>query len=164
MGNDLIRILVSMTDNSDIIKKRLAISSDWKKKDFVMAVREISLLKLSIRMDDEVLSELVSFLELHKHFILQLLENSNLIEHDSFTDTLLAVYHMTDELSRRKNFRDLPETDMRHLKFDIIRAYHALIIEWIAYMNHLGNEYPFMFSLAHRSNPFIDRNDVIIYR
>jgi hypothetical protein len=37
---------------------------------------------------------------------------------------------------------------------DIKRAYSLLITEWLAYMEHLRQDYPFLFSLAMRTNPF----------
>jgi hypothetical protein len=34
------------------------------------------------------------------------------------------------------------------------RAYVLLIREWLDYMNHLQQVYPYLFSLARRTNPF----------
>jgi hypothetical protein len=34
------------------------------------------------------------------------------------------------------------------------RAYWALISQWLNYMNHLREFYPYLFSLAVRTNPF----------
>jgi len=34
------------------------------------------------------------------------------------------------------------------------RAYHLLILEWLDYMKHLKTNYPYLFSLAVRTNPF----------
>ncbi len=41
-----------------------------------------------------------------------------------------------------------------HLSGDIRRAYSILITEWLAYMKHLKSDYPYLFSLAVRTNPF----------
>jgi hypothetical protein len=34
------------------------------------------------------------------------------------------------------------------------RAYSELLREWIAHMKHLKTAYPYLFSLAVRTNPF----------
>jgi len=49
--------------------------------------------------------------------------------------------------------KNLPDTDYTHLAGDIKRAYVLLIIEWLAYMKHLKEDYPYLFSLAVRTNP-----------
>ncbi len=44
--------------------------------------------------------------------------------------------------------------DYQHLKVDAERVYNLLIFEWLEYMEHLMNNYPYLFSLAMRTNPF----------
>jgi hypothetical protein len=34
------------------------------------------------------------------------------------------------------------------------RAYLLLISEWLAYLKHLKENYPYLFSLSVRTNPF----------
>jgi hypothetical protein len=41
-----------------------------------------------------------------------------------------------------------------HLAGDIKRAYHPLVSEWLDYMKYLKSNYPFLFHLAMRTNPF----------
>jgi hypothetical protein len=48
----------------------------------------------------------------------------------------------------------LSEADAAHLAGDIRRAYGLLVIEWLSYMRHLREDYPYLFSLAARMNPF----------
>ncbi len=86
--------------------------------------------------------------------MLRLLENQNLLEHDSFTDLLWAVFHLSEELTARSDLSALPDKDHEHLSGDIKRAYTHLIREWLKYMKHLKNDYPYLFSLAVRVNPF----------
>jgi hypothetical protein len=89
-----------------------------------------------------------------KEFMLRILENSNLLEHEQFTDLLWAVLHLTEELSARKTLTGLPEADYKHLSGDMQRAYATLVSEWLNYMTHLREFYPYLFSLAVRTNPF----------
>ncbi len=100
------------------------------------------------------LDALKHFLKDKRQFLLNLLENPNLLEHESFTNTLWAVFHLAEELSHRHDLHHLPETDYQHLSGDIKRVYGCLIVEWLNYMRHLKNAYPYLFSLALRTNPF----------
>ena len=77
-----------------------------------------------------------------------------MLEHESFTDLLWAVFHLTEELDNRKDVTQLPDSDYDHLSGDIKRAYSLLISAWLAYMGHLKTDYPYLFSLAVRTNPF----------
>lgn len=89
-----------------------------------------------------------------RDFLTRMLENPALLEHESFTDLLLAVFHLIEELTQRGDLKNLPEPDLDHLKGDIERAYTRLVIEWLSYMRHLKENYPYLFSLAVRTNPF----------
>ncbi len=56
-------------------------------------------------------SGLRNFLIGKEDFLMRLLENPLLIEHESFTDMLLAVFHLTGELTHRKDLTGLPAND-----------------------------------------------------
>jgi hypothetical protein len=82
------------------------------------------------------------------------LENPTLLEHESFTELLRSVFHLTEELANREALTQLPDTDYQHLAGDIKRAYILLVHQWFDYMKHLKDNYPYLFSLAMRANPF----------
>jgi hypothetical protein len=75
---------------------------------------------------------------------------------------LWAVFHLTEELSARPGFDRLPAVDLDHLTNDIKRVYRVLITEWLMYMRHLQKEYPYLFSLAMRTNPFNPAGSAVI--
>jgi hypothetical protein len=83
-----------------------------------------------------------------------LLQNPTLLEHESFTDLLRAVFHLAEELAYREDLSQSTATDRAHMAGDIKRAYHLLVQEWLAYMEYLKESYPYLFSLAMRTNPF----------
>jgi len=97
---------------------------------------------------------LEKFLTGKKDFLLRLLENPNLLEHESFTDVLWAVFHLTEELDARENLKRLSKEDIQHLHGDMNRVYGQLAHQWLKYMEHLKSSYPYLFSLALRTNPF----------
>jgi hypothetical protein len=61
---------------------------------------------------------------------------------------------LTDELEHRRDFRKLPAADFRHLSGDIQRACAQLLRQWLTFMQHLKKAYPYLYSLAIRTNPF----------
>ena len=77
-----------------------------------------------------------------------------MLEHESFTQLLRAVFHLTEELESRGKMTGLPESDYAHLAGDMKRVYILIVREWLDYMEHLKTNYPYLFSLAMRTNPF----------
>ncbi|HWS16266.1 MAG TPA: hypothetical protein VN450_08780 [Candidatus Methylomirabilis sp.] len=116
-------------------------------KMFAALDREID----AIRGDHPALK---AFLSSRREFLLGLMANPNLLEHESFTDLLLAVFHLTDELMHREDVSLLADADLAHLSGDARRAYSLLLAEWLAYLGHLREDYPYLYSLALRTNPF----------
>ena len=79
--------------------------------------------------------------------MLSLLENQNLLEHETFTELLWAVFHMGEELSHRDDVTQLNKNDYNHISGDIKRVYHYLFLEWLDYMLHLKKHYPYMLKV-----------------
>ncbi len=110
--------------------------------------------EFKMTLTSEKLNRLQSVLAERRSLLLRMLENPNLMEHDSFTDMLWSVFHLADELEARSSFDNLSQNDIKHLEVDAIRAYKALVLEWVDYMRYLHDEYPYLYSLAIRKNPF----------
>jgi len=104
--------------------------------------------------DPSRLEELSSIMDKNKGFLLELLENQNLLEHESFTDMLWAVFHVADELKTRGDLKKLSSGEIDHISEDMVRAYTAMVMEWISYIIYLKDEYPFLYASAIRRNPF----------
>jgi len=83
-------------------------------------------------------------------------------EHEAFTELLLAINHLTEELKARGALSDLPPADRAHLTGDMQRVYARLVHEWLRYMEYLRDNYPYLFSLAMRKNPFDPAASVVI--
>jgi len=98
-----------------------------------------------------------NFLISKTDFLTLLLENPSLLEHESFTELLRAVFHLYEELRSRKNVKNLTQKDAEHIAGDIKRSYNLLVYEWLDYMQYLKNNYPYLFSLAIRLNPFDEK-------
>jgi hypothetical protein len=157
VGSHLLTDLLKYFDNRAEITAQLNIKADWNKRDFRRAARYAYHLKVEFDCARVDLEELKSFLAGKRTFILTLLENPNLLEHDRFTDLLWAVTHLDEELEARPSLSGLPQKDLEHLAGDIQRMYDHLASEWLDYVEHLKNNYPFLFSLVLRTHPFQER-------
>ena len=154
VGLELLRKFSNFVKNSQNLERQLEISPDWEKKDFKKAMAAVQNFPYEIKIDKSSLFEIREFLLSKRSFLMRLLENPNLLEHERFTDLLWAVFHLTEELVfRGELLEDLPDTDYEHLNIDLRRAYSKLTIEWISYTAHLKESYPFLYSLAARVNP-----------
>lgn len=153
VGTTLIRDCSGFVADGRELSERLKIAPQWTAGDF-KRVRAF-LLGHEIQVDSRNgdLAALKAFLLEKRRFMLGLLENPNLLEHDEFTDLLWAVFHLIEELEARRSLTGLPAADMEHLSGDIKRAYNHLLREWVVYMRHLQEAYPYLFSLATRTNP-----------
>ncbi|MBN1141944.1 MAG: hypothetical protein JXB25_09160 [Deltaproteobacteria bacterium] len=153
-GAEFLRRVDGFCGEAPDLARRLAVTSSWGKKDYQAALRFAAQYQSNLDPSGEQLRELRDFLLARRPFLLALLQNPNLLEHDTFTDLLWAICHLTEELQCRSGIEKLPESDRRHLANDIRRANTILIREWLSYLRHLQAEYPYMFSLAVRMNPF----------
>jgi len=161
-GTSLAERFFGMDKYAERIGLQLAVESDWNDKEFNSAKAALRCHSYEIDIDAGDLEELKKFLLSKRKFLMRLLENPNLLEHDEFTDMLWAIFHLTEELLNRQQLDNLSQTDLNHLSGDVERAYKALIFEWVEYMEHLKNQYPYLFSLAMRTNPFNPNSSVYV--
>lgn len=154
VGGELLKIFSDFDTESSEMTQKLVITDESFKKDFLKICKNVKNHSYNIDSKKSDLENIKKFLKEKRQFLLNLLENPNLLEHESFTNLLWAVFHLTEELTHRKSLNGLPENDCQHLAGDIKRAYYLLIVEWLYYMKHLKANYPYLFSLAARTNPF----------
>ena len=154
VGTELLRRLLSCFETSEEICQQLAVNPNWTHSDFKKAVAFASTLEDKPHCLYIDLGELRTFLIQKRAFLLRLLENPNLLEHEHFTPLLWATFHLAEELEARPSMSNLPETDLEHIAGDIKRVYGHLAVQWVSYVEHLKSNYPFLFSLVARTHPF----------
>lgn len=162
VGTHLIRTFSRFDPSFTRVAGELIVSSSWSDKDFIRIHKVLGGYAFGINHAKGDLEELKGLLSGKRQFLLGLLENPNLLEHESFTNLLWAVFHLTEELIHRPSLKGLPDADYRHLEGDITRAYKLAVDEWLRYMKHLKSDYPYLFSLAVRTNPFDATADVVV--
>jgi len=136
------------------IRKDLVVTNDWSHEEFVEVSNRLKTYQYAIDIEKTDLKTVRTFLKEKLDFLLRLLENPILLEHESFTDLLWAVSHLAEELTARDDVTKLPDSDREHLSGDIKRIYVLLVHQWVNYMAHLKDNFPYLFSLAMRTNPF----------
>ncbi|MCJ7653540.1 MAG: hypothetical protein MUO75_07560 [Actinobacteria bacterium] len=154
VGTELLRSICTVADGSQEKRELFSVSGEWKDNDFKRVNKEFAeeTFKVDSRQTD--LEKLKGRLVGKRDFMVRLLENPMLLEHETFTDLLWAVFHLTEELDTRTGLSGLSDADYAHLSGDLGRAYNLLVREWLLYMRHLEKSYPYLFSLAVRLNPF----------
>ena len=161
VGTSLLTYLSDLDPKLDEIKEKLIVTNDWSDEEFDRVNKILKSYDYGVQIQKINLDDLRNFLTSKRDFLLRLLENPSLLEHESFTELLRAVFHLEEELSRRSDMGQLPDvncqlpdTDCEHLAGDIKRAYTMLVHQWLDYMKYLKDSYPYMFSFAMRTNPF----------
>ncbi|MFA5332653.1 MAG: hypothetical protein WC342_09770 [Methanoregula sp.] len=154
VGSQLIKNMAKSDPNIGQLNDSLIVGNEWNADAFAGVRKKILSHKYTINASAGDLAKLYEFLSSRRDFMLRLLENPVLLEHESFTDLLRAVFHLAEELKCRSDFTCLPDTDYAHLSGDVKRVYEKLIIQWLDYMEYLKNNYPYLYSLEMRTNPF----------
>jgi len=153
-GTSLLYALADLNRNNDQVYELFRDDAFQDKLKFRALKKQVQSFLYDIDVTPGDLIKLRDELQRHAPTLLNLLQNANLYEHDSFTDMLWPIYHIADELNSRGSLENVSPEDLAHLKRDISRAYPKIIIEWFNYLQYLSNNYPYMFVSAIRKNPF----------
>lgn len=154
VGTRLLKDFSAIDPEVGAIAERLKIENEWTEKKFAEVRLCLQNHHYTVAYSDAAFESMRELLVKERGFLLGLLENQNLLEHESFTDLLWAVFHIAEELACRPSLQNLPATDTKHLVGDVRRAYRLLVLQWFDHMKHLKRDYPYLFSLAIRTNPF----------
>ena len=154
VGTNLLRLLSEWDTGLGATREQLHVTTLWTEEQFdrvALSMKGHSYLVNPASMD---VGELRGLIAGKAEFLLRLMENPNLLEHERFTHLLMATFHLEEELVARTKEGELPESDVRHLAGDVDRVYGQLARFWLDYMKYLKANYPYLFSLAVRMNPF----------
>jgi hypothetical protein len=157
VGKDLLKVFSSCDPQAERIRQDLVVTDKWTDKQFIDMSSRMKQYNHDIDITKGDLEGLKQLLIREREFLLRLLENQNLLEHDTFTNLLMAVFHLTEEMESRVDIMQLSKADKKHIANDMKRVYSLLISDWLSYMKHLKENYPYLFSFAMRTNPF-DQN------
>ncbi|KWT92158.1 hypothetical protein [Candidatus Magnetominusculus xianensis] len=154
VGVSLLKYFACLDSNVENIRKEMVFDLNSGHTEFTGSLNKVSRYISRINCHADELTGLKVFLIDKRSFMLGLLQNPNLLEHEEFTELLWAVFHLTEELAIRLDVTKLSKADYEHLNTDIQRAYSILITQWLNYIDHLKEDYPYLYSFAIRTNPF----------
>ena len=161
-GTPLLSLLSRSDPCFETLRPDLVIRDSWTDREFAAVKSTLTDYACGVREDAVDFEALRTFLLGNEDFMMRLVENPMIFEHESFTDLILAISHLTEELKSRDSLASLPAEDIIHLGGDCKRVYSLLVPEWVQYMEYLRAHYPYLFSLAMRKNPFDTTASVII--
>ncbi|MFC1717923.1 potassium channel family protein [Candidatus Poribacteria bacterium] len=162
VGTKLLALISGFSSNLDGIRREVIVDKDWNEQDFLMARERFENVDHGIDIRKGNAEELQKLLVDKRPLLVSLMQNPTLMEHESFTDLLRAVFHLTEELTYREDIMQLPDSDNAHLTGDAKRVQDLLVDQWLRYMEYLRDNYPYLFSLALRTNPFDEAASPII--
>jgi len=161
-GNSLLQFLVAADPLRAELNEQLRIGVDWQAKEFENRLAWATQHEFKIEVQQIPFVRLRDFLNDKGNTLVRLLENPYLLEEESLSLLLTAILHLKEELLHRSDFDHLPPNDMQHLAGDINRIYRLIVPHWLTYLQHLQECYPFLYSLARRTNPFDDQASVVV--
>jgi hypothetical protein len=108
VGTGLLTLFSDSDLQLDSIKKDLSVRNDWSQQNFLMLSKQLKKYRYRVEIQKIDITGLRNFLKEKRDFLLRLLENPTLLEHESFTELLRAVFHLAEELEHRKEIGHLP--------------------------------------------------------
>ena len=154
VGTELLRCLAVFEDDVVRVNKRLAPLDNWSESAFLHIRKHINGVGLDVNGRKGDLESITQLLQEKKNFLLSLLLNPMMPEYEELTNLIWAVFHLAEELEHQGPLNDLSEAEYAHLAEDMERVYHLLLLAWINFIKHMKANYPFLYSLAARTNPF----------
>ena len=107
----------------------------------------------------EINFEKINYVELKdlviggRDILCNLISNESILEHETFADLLMSLMHLRDEIIFIQ-YMELTKEDRTHLKGDLIRVYKTLTFQWVNYLEHLKQFYPYQYNSSIKYNPF----------
>ncbi len=155
VGSEFVRIISCHDKNLFASLDEFQVKEEYTEKELEGIKADLCKYKGQLEIDVRTLSKIQEILHKKRDFMILLIANPVLLEHDTFTELLMATFHISEEFSSRDDINSLPEADIEHLRIDVGRAYNYIIVEWINYIIHLKKEYPYLYKSAILTNPFL---------
>lgn len=159
VGTEVLRMFVNADDCIDDIRDKCIIKRDFDKKDYENLMEIFLNNNFCARIDGIDLFNLKMILNEKSNIIIDLISNTILKEKEGFTDAVISVLHLRDELNTRFYLNKIEyEYEKKHLEEDINISYRLIAVRWVNYIEHLGAYYPQLFTKALISSPFDNRD------
>lgn len=156
LGTDLLSIIVVGDNHLEDLRKDSTITRNGETIAFDKLKTDIKHHHFKVDISKIDLEQLKYKLDSNKDLFITLISNNNLHVNEEFTDMLMSLMHLKEELDTRY-VTGIKEYELDHIQKDISRSYKFLTEEWAEYMKYLSQNYPVLFSKALINNPFDNR-------
>lgn len=161
LGQELLDVFVSGDEGIEEIRQKCEVDLSREKMNFKAIKKTMHNHKHKLDISVINLQALKTLLDKQESFLVNMISNPALSEHDTFSDLLLSLFHLREELELRQVKEDqslMQDYVLDHIRVDINRAYRYLAVEWVDYMEHLEEKYPFLYVTAIMKNPYDQRS------
>lgn len=155
VGTELLGFFCKFDKNIDKIRSDMIINDNWDEVMFSEIHKTITDHYFEFEFEGKDLHGMRNFMMTRREFLVRLLENPVLFEHERFTRLLREVFHLAEEITARTNLDDSPVADIQHISNDMRKACVLLVHQWLDYMLYIKKNYPALFSFSSRTNPFV---------
>lgn len=138
----------------------LIIDADKDAKNYILSFEDLNKVKSAVEkhkykvdINELDIDSIKKLVQDNSSLFINLISNENILQHQIFTDLLMSVIHLRDEIIFIENDTD-GEIDIRHIENDVIRVYKNITIQWVHYLEYLEKFYPYLYNNAIRVNPF----------
>ena len=157
LGTKLLSDIVKGDAHGVMANHRTITADTWCDKSFAKLHEDILQYDYEINIDKINLKDVRNRLDDNKDLLINLISNGNLLEHETFTEMLMTIMHLKEELDTRY-YEDIEEYEIKHIEKDLMAVYKYLTIEWAEYMKYLSKNYPSLYCKALINNPFDNRD------
>ena len=145
-------------DAHAVMANQRTINSDtWNDQSFSKLHEDILNYDHELNIDKINLGDIKNKLYDNKDLLINLISNGNLLEHETFTEMLMTIMHLKEELDTRY-CDEIERYEIMHIEKDLMAVYKYLTIEWAEYMKYLSKNYPSLYCKALINNPFDTRD------
>ena len=153
VGINFVKTVAEYDKSIEKYKNNFLVKENYSVKELLEIKNCLLKYKSSLELNEKAIISIGTELANKRDFLVKLIENPVLLEHETFTELLMAIFHLVEEMNYRTE--TLSEDDTRHLTKDVKRAYDIIVLEWIQYLIYLKNDYPYLYSSAVAVNPFL---------
>lgn len=161
VGTEVLDVLVKADNCIENIRNTALIKKDWKQEQYKILYEKLNQYEYCVDINKLDLSKLKDILLKNEDFFIDLILNPTIQDKELFTETIVAMIHLKDELNDRFIGEELDDYEKVHITVDLNMAYKSLALRWVDYMYHLQTLYPQLFTKALVTSPFDNREKFV---
>lgn len=154
VGTNLLGLLLIMFKNRSGICPCLSIGENWGHLEYTNARNVLINLDIKPEYRPSDLQKIKDFLNQHYAFILEIITDPVVLEHEEGVELLWSVSRLSDELNSiivgDKNSLATEKIVIEEAKM----LYRMLAIEWLDYMEFVQHKYPLYYKTLLHTNQF----------